>query len=377
MRRRRLGLTTAIFFVLTACVASACTSGSEDSAFNPTPKPRRPAQSVIIAGDTSNDRPPVDGEYALRTGANGTGAIAVSTDGTVYFPASSQLGHRLARISRDGRLHVLPIATEADRLIIKADTLWLMTASKNTVALESRPLRDLNRSTNLLTAQGPGGRSPLVVNSNGQALPGTEQRRLISSLGSADFSLRQDGTPILVTEEGALYEVLGGNRIRPWSPSGYRAALKANSGSGHFQLMDVVTDDQGDVLLLGDKGLVRIPSRGSATGVRFPSAVEKLPSWTTMLPLRNGTIVLLGSTEVRASPPSPGLLTPAGELRTVNWGAQPSCWKFSGTLSAVQSAQLGGVAAHPDGYYLATDFGCSTIIAFKLTAPLSGTPLPG
>jgi hypothetical protein len=384
VRRRRFLLAAAVLATLTACDQS--TSKPD---FNPTPKPTRPGQAVIIAGDSRLNGDPEDGEYAVRTSANSTGGLAAAADGSIYFPVLDGPQHTLARITKDGRLHRLPYQTEADRLAISGDTLWLMSSGSAWLNLESVPLsRLLKNDPNLirdlrdgkwpkyLQASDRQGKPPVIMDGEERSRRSADQPRKASEWGDVGLVLRSDGSPIVVSRAGELFQALGDNKVRRWSPPGYAAALKKASNGSQFEFIGANGDGHGNIAILGKSGMVHLPASGAVSSTIFPEPKGPLQRWTSALPLSNGSTVLLGSESSSDEQPQPGLVTSAGQMYTLAWGKDIHCREFDGSLAAIRSAYPGGISRLSDGSYALYNRSCSQIYAFRLPERMTGQPLP-
>ncbi len=344
---------------------SACTD--QTPSFNPTPAPTRPGQVVVIAGSPDNFAPPRDGEYAIRSSAQSDGGLAVDpATGSIYVRVFSGREKVIERIERDGTITTLRVKNPGDQLAISSGTLWIMSSGKE-LQLSRMSLSDLQEERVL---HGDEGRAVQIEDASGRRL---DPKQLNKSWDSARFTIRGDGVPIIVASTGALFEVPGDATLRAWEPEGYEAALRKVAGKDDLHPTDVVAYGHRGLMVLGPRGLIRIPADGTANAARFPATTRSLPPWTAVTPLRDGSALLLGGTSAFQRRPRPLLVRPDGRLELLPFGGPKWCDQFDGTLAAVASAEPGGLARMPNGDYVLSDKNCGRIYRFRLPTTLNGT----
>ncbi|WP_329518769.1 hypothetical protein [Spirillospora sp. NBC_01491] len=357
--------------VVVLAAVGGCTEKPK-SAFDPTPKPVRPGQAVIIAGDTNLNRDPRDGEYGLRSSAYGGGGIAISAGGDIYYRVYYDSEGRVARLGRDGKVSLYGVDIVPDQMVIYGDDLWLIAAGFGIKVLrvsvagwrqaEVIKWMDLKDSKNIEVRDSAGG-----------SLSASVKLQLYPNWKGAKLVVRADGVPIVISKTGMLFEVRGPGRLDEWRPLGYGDALAKVVEEGEFQPSDAVLDDQGGLVLLGHGGIIRLPRTGSATSVRFPKSVSRLPSWSTVVSAGQGAVVLLGGMKASAIAPRPTLVRRDGRMERLSWGGFVRCDKFDGSLSSVASAMSSGSVRAADGSILMNDKGCGRVYSFKLPDRLAGS----
>ncbi|QKW39638.1 hypothetical protein HUT06_41080 [Actinomadura sp. NAK00032] len=355
--------------LLTATL-TACTHTTAPT-FNPTPHPTHPAQAVVIAGSPELNKDPRDGEFALRSSAYGGGGLAVSSDGTLYYRVYHGREGRVVRLGKDGRIQLHAVDIAADQMFVQGNDLWLL-AAKSGLAVSKVALSDWEQSPVIeWTAQSA---TVKVLGANGVALSKGDARRLYRDWTGAKFFARPDGTPIVVSRAGRMFEVTGPEVLREWSPPGYAEALaKVAAGKG-LRPEDAVTDEDGQSILLGRAGLLYIPRTGKARYVRFPASAAALPPWSAVIGIGNGDALLLGGTTPIRTTPRPTIVRADGRMERLSLGGFKWCPGGGGGLTTIASALPGGVVKRADGTIVLNDRRCGQVYAFKLPEPLSGTP---
>ncbi|MFC6933093.1 hypothetical protein ACFQHO_23960 [Actinomadura yumaensis] len=324
---------------LLGALGSSCTSEKPKDAFNPTPKPTRLGQVVTIAGDYKVRGEPRDGEYALRTSAYGDGGLAIGGDGTPYFGVLSGGDSRIAHVDSTGRLATWKLGNIPNQLDVQGDALWLM-SSFSGLDLTRVSLKTLKQEVYVSWKSRLPGR--LAVKSpSGRPIADDERSRLDRYWAGSRFVLRSDGVPVLVSKAGDLFEVAQHGELRQWHPSGYESALRKASGGKILDPTFATRDRSGGLILLGRRGLVRVPRDAGASGVAFPESTAKLPPWTGAAALNDGSILLLGGTTATGHTPRPTLEKPDGTMVRLDWGAPRSCAEFDGSLAVIGSAKPG------------------------------------
>ncbi|MQY04096.1 hypothetical protein [Actinomadura macrotermitis] len=346
---------------------SACTSGKPKQSFDPAPRPNRPGEAVVIAGAPNLNGTPHDGEYALQASATSNGGLAVGPDGSIYFPARYLATYQLARITPDGRLHLLPVYSASDQITISGANLWMLSSRSQGLRLEKIALSNFQKEIWLDE------KPPMLVDAHQRPLSRKESNDLLSPTGWGDakLTMRADGTPVVVSARGELFEALGHNKLRPWSAPGHSSAVKSLRRETNFKVADVSDDGKGNLAILGNSGVLRIPSTGAATAVLFPQRVLQRPSrWAAALALANGSVVLLGTQDTQPDDLPPAMVTPDGRLDTLSWGPSTHCGPTDDSLAMIRSASPGKIVRHPSGAYVITDLGCGRIYMFRLPEKL-------
>ncbi|MEU6035905.1 hypothetical protein ABZ801_10885 [Actinomadura sp. NPDC047616] len=369
MRRNRFITTAAAIMIL-----SACSQAQDEPSFNPTPRPTRPGQAVIIAGDPGLDRPPRDGEYALRASAYSDGGLAVDPrSGAVYFPTAGSEGRSIARIERDGRLTLIRSQNHADQLGISGNELWVL-SSQGRPHLTSISLSTLQTTFDLDLSRIP--ERIQITNPSGDPLSDPERSRLEADLSGSSFTIRGDGIPVIASRAGRIFELSKTRELREWIPDGYAEALRQTTEGKEFRLMSLAPAERRGVIVLGRNGLVRVDDSGHSKAIRFPTSDGGRPPWSAALSLDDGSILLLGGTTETQRTPRPTLVRPDGSLELLSFGGPRWCDEFDGSLAVVASANPGGLAKRTDGTYVISDKDCGKVYSFTLPPRLSGSPYP-
>ncbi|QKW39636.1 hypothetical protein HUT06_41070 [Actinomadura sp. NAK00032] len=325
---------------------------------------------MITAGDRETSRTPRDGEYAVRVNIRSNGGLTADRrTGEVYVPLAGDGGRQVAKIERDGRITMLPIGMAGAHLAVSGDHLWQM-ASYAGLQLSRTSLSSLDRTEVLGSEQDHHPRFKLLDRS-GKALPAAEAERLREDWRGAQFTVRDDGVPILLSRSGRLFEVAGRDVLKRWEPPGYEAALRELGGAEHFHATDLTADGAQEVVVLGEAGLLRVGSDGAVQATRFPASARQAPPWTAAVPLSGGDVLLLGGVSPLQGKPRPALVTRHGELQMLSLGAQKNCDEFDGSMADVASADPGGVAEVPGGSYVLSDKNCGRVYRFRLPENLS------
>jgi hypothetical protein len=357
-------MTTAALIALAAC------STDPNQQQNKTPTAHqtltKPGQTAIIAGDYRINKDPVDGAFAVRTSAYSNGGLTVAADGSLYVPVSyGYRSGRIARITTDGHLHLLPFSTIANQVATSGEALWLMTSAASGTDLVHVAL-STNKETPYFGWHSRYGDHPTVLDASGDELPQAEQRRLDAYWGNSALGLRADTKPIIASNNGELFEALGDGKLKQWEPKGYSGALTKVRGGEKFDTTAVASDQKGGLLVLGRKGLIRIPTSSKAHGITFPNSDAGVPPWTSAIDLNDGSVLLLGGVADTNPAPRPTRIRPDGRLEPLDWGAYKYCGSFDSTLAIVGSADVRGAARRPDGSIVVNDLNCGQVYAFSM-----------
>jgi hypothetical protein len=340
------------------------------------PKPTKPGEVVIIAGDYRNNEDPVDGTYAVQANASSLGGLAVGPDGSVYFPIPISDQGRIARVTPDGRFHILPFETIAKQIAVEDESLWLMSSYSDGFSLTRISMPD-NKKTLYVGWHSQAGNNLKVVPSPGKAITKKQRQELEGYWANSVFSLRSDGAPIIASSRGELFESLGDGKLQRWDPPGYKNALDQIAKDQQLKPLAMSQDGNGGLAILGRSGIVRIPSAGTAQVIKFPPSTANFPPWSSMAPLDGGSILLLGGVSAMQDTPRPTRVLPNGTLELLPWGSSKRCDEFDGTLSTIGSLEPGGAGRRPDGSIVVSDRQCDRVYAFRPPNPLSGSPYPG
>lgn len=360
---------------LLGALGSSCTSEKPKDAFNPTPKPTRPGQVVIVAGQDGNSSPPQDGDYALRVGMLSNGGLAVDKQGRLYIALAGGGIHRIARVETDGRVSILSVDNQAEQIAVSGDDLWVLSTNSG--------IRISRVSISTLKRTGVAGISSAdrvrleLLGESGVPLSPNVREDLERSWRDSLLTVRSDGVPIVASSGGDLFEVSGPRTLKSWQPVGYQAALRDLGGAKRFRLTGLMADPKQGIVILGRTGLVRIGQDGHAKGFRFPGSAEKMPSWTAVVPLGDGSLLLLGGTSPVQLKPRPALMRPNGDVESLALGRQDDCERFDGSMSAIASADPGGIVRLPNGDYALMDKYCDSVYSFRIPGSLVGRPYHG
>ncbi|WP_165975978.1 hypothetical protein, partial [Actinomadura rubrisoli] len=336
--------------------------------------PTRPGQVVVIAGEPENYRTARDGEYAVKASAMSDGGLAVDpANGLVYFRALGNDDPRVQRIERDGRVTILRVKNWGDQVAIFSDDLWIMSSSRGPWL--SRTTLPTLKETDLINDEN--GNMVKVLAPSGDPLPSKDLKGLSKYWSDSRFVIRSDGVPIIVSRAGSLFEAVGPNRLKEWEPEGYEDALRDVSQDKELRPSDVVTDGKGGIVVLAAGGLLRVAGDGRTQGVRFRAPSGSLPSWSAVLPLDNGSVLLLGGTSALEPSPRPALVRPNGSIEILSFGGRRACGEFDGSMAVIASANPGGIAKMPDGSYVMHDGACGRVYRLRLPNRLSGAPVSG
>ncbi|MGI5166459.1 hypothetical protein ACQEU3_19110 [Spirillospora sp. CA-253888] len=368
VRRHRV-LTAATVLSL---LAAACTAEPSKPSFNPTPKPTRPGQAVIIAGDPKWNAPPRDGEYALETGANSDGGLAFDEkSGRLYIGIAGMNESLVAEIGTDGRVTLLPPFGRGDQIFFANGTLWMLESREKFHF--SRASRATLKGEEMLQWDKSSAGRVRFLDKDGKAVERPDWKHLDEGWEGVVFALRGDGVPVIVNRFGDLFLVTGKGEMRQWRPAGYDSALRTARNGGDFSPTYMAAEPGKGLVILGRYGVIRLEDGAPAIGVRFPHSVKKLPPWQAVTRLPDGSLLLLGGTDASHREPRPTLVRRDGSLIALNFGGPKWCHEFDGTLAAVASADPGGLIARPDGTYVISDRNCARIYSFRLPDGLTGS----
>ncbi|MFC4912386.1 hypothetical protein [Actinomadura gamaensis] len=357
-----------------ASLLAACSTDHHPARFEPTPRPGRPGEAVVIAGEYRVNRDPKDGEFAVRSSAYSDGGLAVTAAGRPYFEVAFGEQGRIARIERDGRLTLLSLGELPDQLAADTGALWLL-RSVGGLSLVRASLSDLTQT--VYARWRSQGKPDLmkVTNHDGRPFGAAEQAALSRDWLGSKLVLRGDGVPILVNQKGALFEARGGGELRAWNSGDYVMALRAVTPTGgDFTVTAAGSDGRGGLVVVGRTGLIRVPREAPASAVPFPESARSQPPWTAVTSMQDGSLLLLGGVDASHRTPRPVLVRSDGSLLLLNWGGPKWCDQFDGTSAAVASAVPGGVGRLPNGDLVLSDKNCGRVYEFRPPSNMDGRP---
>lgn len=363
MRYTRAIPPTALLAALTSCTHPSSPS-------NPTPHPLNPGQVVVIAGSPDLNEDPRDGDYALRSSAYGGGGLAVSRDGTIYYRVYHGDDGRVVRLGKDGRIQLNAVDIVPEQLLVQGNDLWLL-AAKSGIALTKVSLADWKQTPIIDWTTRAAAETIKVADALGGSLPDGEKGGLYRDWPGSKLFLRADGTPIVVSGAGRMFEILGAENLREWSPPGYIEALARLTNGHGLQPEDALTDRNGQAVVLGRSGLLYIPRAGRARSVRFPSSTAALPPWSAMIAAGHDDVLLLGGTTATQRTPRPTVVKASGRMERLQWGEFKWCSGAGGGLATIASALPAGAVRQENGVILLNDRRCGQVYAFKLPVRLN------
>ncbi|MFC5750361.1 hypothetical protein [Actinomadura rugatobispora] len=340
-----------------------CTGGAPKPAFNPTPKPTRPGQVVIIAGDHTVERDPRDGEVALKTSAYTDGGLAVAGDGVVYFQVSHRNGGRIARLERDGTISLMKLGNVPNQLALHGGLLWVFSSYRG-LDLAKVDRKSLSQST-VIAWKTASGEKLRVVSEEGRTLSSRERVEVDRYWPGSRFAVRDDGNPMVVSRRGDLYEATDGI-LRRWKPPGYEEALARVAGEEEFGPTDIRSDGKGGLILLGSRGVIRLPRDGRAVEASLATRKGEKSPYVVAVPYNNDSLLLLGEPVGVDRRPASALLKRDGTVESLAWGRpRVLCEDFDGSMTAIAAASPGGAARRPDGSIVISDKFCGRVLAFR------------
>jgi hypothetical protein len=365
----RLSLALAVLAALSCCTAKP--KSTPPLPINPTPT--RPGQAVIFAGNGESKGGPVNGAYAVRTAVPVTGGIASAADGSLYFPVGDGEQSRLARLTPDGRIHLIGDAAEGDGLLVSGDTLWeISPADLGTgliIGMYRIKLKDGTKSVSFELNEQTISKI-LITDEAGKPLSTIRREDLRPSWNGSIAGL-SNGKPILINRHGDLFRVLDSRHLELWEPAGYRAALKrvtrpdADDADQDLRPASILNDVD-STTILGDPGLIRIPRLGSAQGTQFswlPDHTRTYFHATGAVRLSNGTLLVVDGSTGDIKPLAK--VTPDGTVASLTTGRVRDCGSFSGTLDDVAAGRPMGISKRPDGTFAVSDTECNRIYVFR------------
>ena len=362
MRYKRVITPVSFLVLLTACTGTP--------SFDPTPRPSRPGQVVVIAGSPQNHEPPRDGEYAVESSARSEGGLAIDAgNGVIYLRVLGGGDKPVERIERDGTLTVLRPKAPGDQLGFTPGTLWIMSSYKG-LRLTKMSLSNLSETKVLDSDEGP---AIQVLGPSGSPLRERRQATLRKSLAGARFVVRGDDIPVIVSQAGDLYEVAGPDKIKQWRPQGYPEAMHGLVGDADLRPASAVPLGGRGLLLVAPTGLLRITD-DRAQGIRIHMRAGGLPDWSAVLPLEDGSALLLGGTSAVEPSPRPGLVRPDGRLEVLSYGKRQICDDFDGSMAVLASADPVGMGRMKNGDYVVVDQACSRTYRVRLPSSFAGVP---
>ncbi|MDB4896561.1 MAG: hypothetical protein JWN15_2823 [Firmicutes bacterium] len=349
----------------------ACSPGPEGKgtpALPVNPTPTKPGEVVVLAGDGQESNQPEDGAYAVRTSITPVGGIAAGHDGSVYFGVKYGDSARVARVAPDGRLHLLDphlkvhddssFRMYSTKMVVSKTDLWLF-SSDNKGSLQKIPLHQSAAPRYMFGSTTDS--HVVFINDKGHEFPANRQRELNKSWRASTFGLGPNNQPIVATESGDLYELIGENKLRPWNPVGYQAVLgRVRQRGGELTPLypgAVISDETENVYIVGNSTIL-IPRNGPATsiGKGFPGAD---PSWSGGVALAKERLLLTRSVNYDGI-----LLVLNGDdsERQISLGSGKECIE-GGDRTSLNNGGLYGLTRRPDGTLITT--ACNHVFGFR------------
>jgi hypothetical protein len=375
---RRVVVAVAVLSVLSACTWGGDKKTAPALPINPTPT--APGQVVVLAGN-GEQKNPVNGAYATRSPIYASGAIAAAPDGSIFTFADNGQHRVLVQIATNGRVRVLPIkAMRTDRQVLAATStnLWWMSTAPGNSWLTRFSLDGMNEAVYFGSPQN-NPQDLIFVDGRNRDLPAAEQRRLVKQWKPSAMAVRNDGTPVVATEDGNLYEARGDGKIRLWKPAGYAAAVaevQGRGGSGKRGLdlapSVMLLDGKGGLVVAG-QGIVHIPERGEATATQLRISSEIRWTWGGGVLLDDGSVVVTNAAPNGSTDPRRVLrIASDGSMYELPMSGQRACSVNSplGRMSVI--GELGGPSRRSDGSLAIT--ACGRVIGFRLPSPQEEHP---
>jgi len=351
---------------LAACTSGTATTGRTVAELPVNPTPTASGQVVVLAGNGRSGLP-VDGAYAVRTPVTPVGRVLALPDGSLLFPV--QYGgwsaeSRLARLTPDGRIHLrtdILGGNEYTSYAMSGNDLWILQPSVDAPGRLTKASLNGNGKTTMLSWSDEGANRFTFEDSRGHQVPAAERHRLAAGWNATALGVRHDGTPIIAAENGDLYQLLGKDRLRRWIPPGYEKASDSAHAIARLFPEVIISDGEKGLHVIGQQGIVHVPGRGSATGVRFPGAEQgDQLSVVGAVASTDGELLIAGSAR--------GLLRADARGRVrfeMQYGDGKSC-TVPASLSAVGADKLGGIAERPGGVLVVTGLRCGRLYGLRL-----------
>ncbi|MCP2337707.1 hypothetical protein [Actinomadura rupiterrae] len=361
-----------------ASLLAACGGGHKKSELGhePTPRPTRPGQVVVIGGDpdAAGAR---SGAYAVDVRLPSNGGLAYdAAKHIVYFnllsgrPDDALVGG----IGPDGRLVTRVVPAQADQLAFHGGDLWPM-SSHDGLRLD-RVNTETGQARTYLKWQAGARDGIRVRDVSGGTTSADEADRLARYWQGSVFTVLNDGRAVVANRRGELFLVPAEGTLQAWAPKGFADALTKASGGADFGPTAVTADGLHGLVVLGRRGLIRVSDDGVTSAVAFPKSVWSLPPWTAVTDIGDGTLLLLGGIKApEFMQARPVLVRPDGALESLKLGGYTSCGRFDGSMNYVAGGNPGGIVRLADGTFVASDIDCRRIYRFRLPEGLSGTPL--
>jgi hypothetical protein len=217
------------------------------------------------------------------------------------------------------------------------------------------------RTTAVLRWREKGRNRFAIENSRGGQLPAAERHRLATGWNATALGTRPDGAPIVATDNGDLYQVLGKDKLRRWTPTGYEKARdKAHSSLVSFGPGVLMLDHDKGLYVIGQNGIVHIPERGSATGVLFPGGKEG-DAYSSVGAISAQSGILIADSDS-------GLLSVDSHGRAqflVKRRSYETC-AVRGPLSSIENDSLGGMTLRSNGVVAVTGLNCGRVYGLQL-----------
>ncbi len=367
-----------------ALIAACSSTGHEKVAALPlTPKPTRPGQVVILAGNDAVRGDPTDGAYAVRTHIEPIGGLAAAPDGSVYVVVRFGSDGRIAHITNDGRLHLMGEASEGDQLVIQGRVIWQMSNALSGMLLSHIDLVD-GKKKDYVAWNEQEKRRINVVDTSGRKLPEKSLKDLDTSWGGSVVGIRWDGVPVIANTSGQLFEVVGQEKLREWTPPGYSDAVSKAKGANALRVRPdllptalLSVPGEHGLLVISPYGFVHVTQDKPAMGIKFAtsrSGREVGYTSTGAVRLDNGQIILVGpSTTVENGFHILSVQTD-GAASITSWGDDKECKDFDGRMDAISSGGPTGIVRRTDGTFIVADSLCGRVYDFVLPHEIPSKP---
>jgi hypothetical protein len=376
VRCRRVVVAVAVLSVLSACTWGGDKKTAPPLPINPTPT--APGQVVVLAGN-GEQKNPVNGAYATRSPVYASGAIAAAPDGSIFTFADNGQDRALVRIGRDGKVSVFSgRASGVDRQVLAATSThvwWLGTGDSSVLFRYSL---DGTKEESFFGPSGSGPKNLTFVGASGRAVPEAQGRALVKRWRPSAMAVRDDGVPIVATEDGSLYEALGQGKVRPWNPPGYTEAIRkartrqGASGPAPSELSPsvIIPGRNGELVIVGI-GIIHVPRRGGVQTTSFRVPDDVLWTWGGGVTLDDDSLLLVDTGVGRLL-----RIGSDGSMFRVPAITSQNC-TFPGTLGPVNlNRPVAGPARRSDGTFTLAN--CGRVFGFQPPAPQTGQPLfPG
>jgi hypothetical protein len=353
---------TAVLAVL--LVTTACTTP------NSTPPKSRPEpkdQEVVVLAGNGVAGTPKAGSFSTETPLRRPNAMAFSPNDGALFVASDTDGEEaIVRIGTDGHTSVIesPDYGPMKAMAIRGGDIWTFWPNPadvgNPSALASQPLSG-GDATEIFGQTGNTKHLLLTeVDDHGKPLPASRQHALIKSWDGEGMMLPPSGPPVIAMADGRLYQALGNRKVRAYEPNGFSSALKAVGGKS-FATMAALTDQDGNFVIAGSLGAIRISAKGQAAAIRFhpqiPSAGED--GWGATS-LKNGDLLFTSKTQMYR-------VKKDGSVAKITTGKAVTCQPTKKLSNFGLSSHTQLAALSDDTVAISFTDKCDRVYSFRLT----------